>query len=78
MTGTLPDLALQDFGLLTVGPSAGFLRVDIANYGQRDLVQQGIEIVGFDQTGAQVLRRQLDSMQRVVRVGLKRLPAMQS
>jgi DNA-binding PadR family transcriptional regulator len=27
--------------------------------------------------GAQVLRRQLDSMQRVVRVGLKRLPAVQ-
>ena len=28
--------------------------------------------------GAQVLRRQLDSMQRVVRVGLKRLPAAQT
>jgi DNA-binding PadR family transcriptional regulator len=28
--------------------------------------------------GAEVLRRQLDSMQRVVRVGLKRLPVVQT
>ncbi|HZU76591.1 MAG TPA: hypothetical protein VFA70_07490, partial [Dehalococcoidia bacterium] len=51
----LPDLDLQDFGIITQGASAGFLRVDIANVGAADLVNAPIEIVGFDQTGAQVL-----------------------
>jgi hypothetical protein len=32
------------------------LRVDIANLGQADLISTPIEIAGFDQTGAQVLR----------------------
>jgi hypothetical protein len=54
-SGALPDLALQDFGVISQGASAGFLRVDIANFGTKDLVGTPVEIVGYDQTGAQVL-----------------------
>jgi len=32
----------------TVGASAGFLRVDISNVGQADLVARQIEIIGVD------------------------------
>ncbi|MHB8575023.1 MAG: hypothetical protein ACYDCQ_06785 [Dehalococcoidia bacterium] len=51
----LPDLALQDFDLVPSGPAAGTLRITVSNPGQADLVQQGIEIVGFDQTDTEVV-----------------------
>ncbi len=41
--------------MATVGASAGFVRVDISNVGQTDLVARQIEIIGVDQTGTQVL-----------------------
>jgi len=51
----LPDLVLSDFSVIPTGPGAGYLLVQIGNVGGGDLMQQGIEIIGVDQTGAEVL-----------------------
>ena len=54
-TGALPDLAVANITVIGSGASKGTLQVAIANVGAGDLAGQPIEILGYDQTGAQVL-----------------------
>jgi len=52
----LPDLALQDFAVNHSGAGAGSVEIVVRNVGRADLVGQPIEVLGVDQTGAQVMQ----------------------
>lgn len=52
----LPDLVLQDFDVIQSGAGVGSVEIVVRNVGRADLVGQPIEVLGVDQTGAQVMQ----------------------
>jgi hypothetical protein len=51
----LPDLTISDISVIGSGPGKGSLEVVVANLGMGDVAGQPLEIIGYDQTGAEVL-----------------------